>query len=306
MPTYHSQINLKTPRGFTDLSKRYALDMAKKLSLSDFRALRTVLEAEDFAYAPGPRERPVRDLIEKSAWDHIQTLPETVSIFTSNDHGKELRLMSDLWGSWVEVVPIEKGGVVKHACLIATDEFQASTFNALHGYYRVAADCLRSVIEQMTIAVEYQLRHSDKQAVELLSGEELPRFGAACDSLQSRFSKTRLRNIFQQDDGKRAPGWIRGLHDALSNYTHSRQGFDAMGLWQGSNGPIYVKSAFKWVVKMWLFTYASCVILLRITDPSTPQVGDIFSNEVLREITVVGKAAEFLWREAGTLISDPT
>lgn len=269
--------------------------MAKKLPLNDFRAVRTVLEADDFAYAPGPSERPVRDLVDKATWDDIQTLPETVSIFTSSDHGKELRLLSDLWGSWVEILPIEKGGVVKHACLIATDEFQASTFNALHGYYRVAADCLRSAIEQMTIAVHCQLSVGGQPGDVSIGNEDLPRFGTACDGLQARFKKTRLRGIFQQDDGKQAVGWIRGLHQALSNYTHSKPGFDAIELWEGSNGPIYVKSAFRWTAKMWLFTYASCVILLRIAGPSTPKVGGIFSNDVVASVAVLKSAVEFLW-----------
>jgi hypothetical protein len=271
--------------------------MAKKMPLNDFRAMRTVLEADDFAYAPGPRERPAKDLVDKGTWDSIQILPETVSIFTSNDHGNELRLLEELWGCWVEILPIEKGGVVKHACLIATDEFQASTFNALHGYYRVAAGCLRSVIEQMTIAVDCQLCGSEHEDRTLLDNENLPPFGAACDDLQTRYKKTRLRKIFQQDDGKQVAGWIRGLHQALSDWTHSKPGFDAIKLWEGSNGPIYVHSAFLWVVKMWLFTYASSVILLRIAKPSTPQVGNIFSNEVVANVKILGIAAEFLWEK---------
>lgn len=269
--------------------------MAKKMPFNDFRAVRTVLEADDFAHAPGPRERPVKDLVDQGTWDSIQILPETVSIFTSNDHGNELRELEELWGSWVAVLPIEKGGVVKHACLIATDEFQASTFNALHGYYRVAAACLRSAIEQMTIAVDCQLCAGGEDDHILSENTSLPAFGTACEDLQARYKKTRLRKIFQQDDGKQAAGWIRGLHEALSDWTHSKPGFDAVQLWEGSNGPIYVRSAFRWVVKMWLFTYASCVILLRIAKPSTPEIGNVFSHEEVAKVDVLESAAAFLW-----------
>ncbi|HVB98604.1 MAG TPA: hypothetical protein VNJ12_04635, partial [Candidatus Dormibacteraeota bacterium] len=95
---------------------------------SDFRAVRTVLEASDFAYAPRSPERPANDMIDKATWEHIQTLPETVSIFTSNDHGKDLSLLSDLWGWWVETLPIKhveaSKQAVHRASLTATDEFQ--------------------------------------------------------------------------------------------------------------------------------------------------------------------------------------
>ena len=70
--------------------------MPKKMSLRDFRAVRTVLEASDFAHAPGPAERPVKDLIDKAVWEDIQTLPETVAVFTSSDHGTQLSLLSEM------------------------------------------------------------------------------------------------------------------------------------------------------------------------------------------------------------------
>jgi len=154
-------------------------------------------------------------------------------------------------------------GPIHRASLVATDEFQASIFNSLHGFYRVAVDCLRSALEQMTIAADCELRNNETEMRAWLEGEEQLFFGKACDSFQGRYKTTRLRRIFQQDDGKSEAGWIRELHEALSNYSHSRPGFDALQMWKGSNGPIYMNAAFLWNVKMWLFTYAICVILLK-------------------------------------------
>lgn len=273
--------------------------MPKKLPNNDFRAVRTVLEASDFAYAPGPRERPANDLIDKATWEDIQTLPETVSIFTSNDHGKELFVLSDLWGKWVEAIPTEevppsKRGVHR-ACLVATDEFQAATFNALHGFYRIVADSLRSAVEQMTIGVELDLRGNAAETVEWLNGTQILLFGNACDSLQTRFKPTRLRRLFQQGDGRNEEGWIRAFHRALSDYSHARPGFDALHMWEGSNGPIYVNSAFVWSMKMWLFAYATCVILLKVAHPETPRIGDIFSRRFVSEEKILKNAAQFLW-----------
>ncbi|MHB8413475.1 MAG: hypothetical protein ACYDDI_16230 [Candidatus Acidiferrales bacterium] len=272
--------------------------------MSDFRAVRTVLVASDFAYAPGPPQRLTNDLIDKAAWEDIQTLPETVSVFTSNDHGKDLSLLSDLWGRWVETlqmedVPPSKQGVHR-ASLVATDEFQAATFNALHGFYRVVADSLRSAVEQMAIGVDLELRGNDAETQAWLDGKEQLFFGSACDSLQNRFKATRLRRLFQQDDGRNEKGWIRYFHRALSDYSHARPGFDALRMWEGSNGPIYVESAFLWSMRMWLFAYATCVILLKLARPEIPKIGDIFSRRFVSEVKVLKNASEFLWSETAS------
>src|SRR5260370_27921772 len=157
--------------------------MAKKMSTSDFRALRTVLEASDFAYAPGDPVRPVTDLVTESAWQSIQILAETVSIYTSNDHGKDLELLSHLWGEWILGIPADSGAV-HHASLVATDGFQAATFNSLHGFYSVAAACLRSTLEQMVIGVECDLRGDKAEEERWLEGKTALLFGRACENLQ--------------------------------------------------------------------------------------------------------------------------
>jgi hypothetical protein len=273
--------------------------MSKKMPASDFRAVRTVLEASDFAYAPGPQERPVSDLVDEATWQGIQTLPETVSVFTSNEHGRDLSLLSDLWGLWVETLPIKhvepSKQAVHRACLTATDEFQAATFNALHGFYRVVADSLRSAVEQMVIAVDLELQGNDAEIRAWLDGEQKLFFSKACEGLQNRFNAAPLRHLFQQDDGKNEEGWIRSFHGALSDYSHGRPGFDALRFWEGSNGPIYVDSAFRWSVRMWLLAYAACMILLKLVRPDLPQIGEIFSRGTVSAVKVLRRASEFLW-----------
>lgn len=274
--------------------------MAKKMPINDFRAVRTVLEASDFGLAPGPAERPVKDLIDRAAWEDIQTLPETVAVFTSNDHGKELRLLSKLWGCWVEslepgnVVPASKKAVHR-ACLVATVEFEAATFNALHGFYRVVADSLRSAVEQMTIATNVELSGKDADVKSWLDGTQQLFFGASCDSLQNRFPEARLRSLFQQEDGRSEEGWIRSFHRALSDYSHGRPTFDALEMWEGSNGPIYVESAFLWCAKMWLYAYAACVTLLKLTRPELGKTGNIFDKTPVSEDGVLCGASHLLW-----------
>ena len=275
--------------------------MSKKMATTDFRAVRTVLEASDFALAPRPPESPANDMIDNATWERIQTLPETVSIFTSNDHGRDLSLLSDLWGWWVETLPTKHVEAPKQAvyraCLTATDEFQAATFNALHGFYRVVADSLRSAVEQMTIGVNLELEGDAANIGAWLDGKQQFLFNGACVSLQKRFKANRLRLLFQQKDGKNEKGWVRSLHKELSEYSHARPGFDALHLWKGSNGPVYVNSAFQWSVRKWLLSYATCVILLKLVRPELPQVGEIFSRDAVFEEKALRRAAESLWAE---------
>jgi hypothetical protein len=75
--------------------------MPKRLPDSDFRARRIVLARRDFAYAPKP-EPPASDVISKSTWKSIVTLPDDVAVRTSNYHGSALKQLDDLWGAWVE------------------------------------------------------------------------------------------------------------------------------------------------------------------------------------------------------------
>jgi len=199
-----------------------------------------------------------------------------------------------LWAIWVNSIPND-GSVVHHAMLVATDEFQAATFNSLHGFYRVSVACLRAALEQMTIGVDCELR-ADKVEQELwLEGKGELLFGRACDTLQRQFLRTGLRQLFQQDDGKHKPGWLRALHDALSDYAHARPGFEALQLWEGSNGPIYVKSAFLWNVKMWLFTYVSCIFLVKIVGRSNTRPALILADPRIAEIVQLKSIADFLW-----------
>src|SRR5690242_229347 len=110
--------------------------MSKPLSLDDFRAVRIVLEDEDFALVEG-EEGPPTDLIDREVWNGIVTLPDDVAIRTSNHYGQPLRVLDQHWTVWVFAVDSVQEPIGE-AMLDAADEFRAATFNALHGYYRQA------------------------------------------------------------------------------------------------------------------------------------------------------------------------
>ena len=81
--------------------------MSRKLLLDDFRAVRLVLEAHDFALSPDEPDSPPEDLVDEATRRDLVTLPDTAAFFTSNDHGGELQLMSDLWAECIEHFPPE-------------------------------------------------------------------------------------------------------------------------------------------------------------------------------------------------------
>jgi len=281
--------------------------MPKQMPLDDFRAVRVVLEADDFAYAPGGPNPPPQDLIDKATWSDLVTLPDTVAFFTSNDHGAELRLMSDLWAECIDHLHVELNDECSYGLMNASDEFQGATYNALGGYYRVAAGCLRSSLESVTIATYCQARAAKSEFEEWVKGKHEIGFGEACDKLiaaqcVSALSKRLLMqcgtDLFRQQQGKKQGGWVRRLYSGLSNYSHGRPGYDAAHMWGGSNGPIYEKPAFEWTHRLWLQTFATCFVLVKLVRaamPLTPGLQRLFAEAAVREIHPLDVAVQSLW-----------
>lgn len=150
----------------------------KPLDPSDFRARRFMLEEGDFALAPAEYAGPT-NLIDEDTWKSIVALADDVSIRTSDKYGSQLQTMWEYWGMWTRVVggvqaltgePSESPTAI--AACDATDEFQAGTYNALVGYYRVAFSCLRNVLEQMTIALQLSLSNDAHDFVDWRNGED--------------------------------------------------------------------------------------------------------------------------------------
>lgn len=74
--------------------------MAKPLPLDDFRAVRIVMEPDDFVAGPDGPEPPPSNLIPEDTWHHLTTLPDDVAIRTSNHHGTLLSVLNQLVRTW--------------------------------------------------------------------------------------------------------------------------------------------------------------------------------------------------------------
>jgi hypothetical protein len=249
----------------------------KPLFASDFRAKRLMLDDSDFAIAPGKYPGPTH-LIAKATWESIVSLPDDVSIRTSDRYGPELEQMWEYCGKWVRLV----GGVqalgsdpTKSPTAIAAcdagDEFQAATYCALVGYYRVAFSCLRNVLEEVTIAVELAIGNDAQDFADWRKGEDRIRFGWAADmlpkgpgvrALEQHLKAAATDSLFDQ-----APkGIARRLFVQLSKYTHGAAGF-ADGDSRQSNGPIFLPETFLELYVAALKTYAISLHELKLAHP---------------------------------------
>lgn len=248
--------------------------MTKGLSQSDFRAVRVVLEPEDFALGGDEPDPPPSDLIAEKTWHGIMDLPDDVAIRTSDHNGKLLGEVYWLWRRWIEAV-----GEVEDALFVpmldATDDMQASFFDALHGYYRTAFSALRNVIELMTIGTCGALTRTPHYE-EWRKGTTEFKFGTACDLLSRDASLVAFNQGLRSKgheslwDAKGAGlpgGYSRRLYRNMCDFAHSRPGFTDADL-RSSNGPIYVASVFRDWYFAFLRSTSLCAVLMLLARPA--------------------------------------
>ncbi len=236
-----------------------------------------MLERRDFGLPPERYLGPT-NLIDKSTWKSIVGLPDDVSIRTSNKYGSQLEQMWGYCGMWTRLVlgvqalsddPTKSPTAI--AACDAGDEFQAATYCALVGYYRVAFSCLRNVLEQVTIASQLAMDNDARGFADWRNGEDRIRFGWAVDMLPKisdvNVLEEHLRAAINDSLFNQAPkGLARRLFIKLSKFTHGASGF-ADGDSRESNGPIFLPKTFlDWCVTA-LKTYAIAIHELRLAHP---------------------------------------
>lgn len=249
--------------------------MSRSLPTSDFRAIRIVLEPDDFALSSGEPDLPPSDLIDQNIWHGIITLPDDVSVRTSNHYGSELKTMYELWGVWLEAIG-DGEDQLSRAMVETIDEAQAIIFNTVHGYYRQAIGCLRNMLDLVALGSYCQICHKIPEFDAWLNGQEEIRFGTACDGLWqatcvqplSAHLHAKLNDSFFDPKTKSdSGGWARRLYAQLSKYTHSRPPATNAFLWS-SNGPIFVPRVFWLTFKLYCETFALCYLLVKLTRPT--------------------------------------
>jgi hypothetical protein len=247
--------------------------MTKPLELSDFRAIRIILEPDDFAVSDGQPDIAT-DLIDQETWQAIVGLPEDVSIRTSNHQGTILKALSNLNFSWVSHAIGDEQDVLYEVLLYTIDEMDAMLFNVLHGYYRQAIGCLRNILELTAFGALCQLRQDRPRFERWRRGEEI-HFGEVCTQLQGlppiqALNAALLAQVndtfLERRQGPHTGGWARRLYATLCASSHSRPSATNVGLW-ASNGPVYVPAAFDLAATLCSETLALCYILIKLARP---------------------------------------
>jgi len=279
--------------------------MAKPLPKEDFRALRIVLESDDFALSSETPDPPPRDLVTEDTWQELVQLPDDVAIRTSNDYGRILKEVSDFKNELMSVLSAVKKLVGKtgrdvedspmcHVLFVAYEDFQASIYNALTGYYRVAFSALRDVVENVTVGLHLTLLGDRAQFRSWLNGGYGAReylFGWAADKvskhkavheLESHLTAVITDDLFHQKVEPDPGGFARRLFGNLSQYAHGRPGFTHGDIW-ASNGPVFVEEYFfKWAI-CFIQVYGFCLIACRLAQPGLTSL-DSRSKLTLEEL----------------------
>jgi hypothetical protein len=261
--------------------------MTKQLSLSDFRAVRVILEPADFALGSDEPDPTPSDPISGKTWHGIMDLPDDVAIRTSDHNGKLLGEVYWLWERWLEATG-ETEDAIFVPMLDAFDDLQASFFDALHGYYRTAFSALRNAIELMTIGTSGALTNSPLYK-EWRNGSTEFKFGTACDLLSYEVSLvtfnesmrvTGHQSLWDAKRGELPGGYARRLYRDMCNFAHSRPGFTDGDL-RSSNGPIYVASVFRDWYYAYLRTTSLCSILMFLARPhgDLSAFADLFTDD---------------------------
>lgn len=279
--------------------------MSKPLPRSDFRAVRIVLETEE--YALGPRkEPPPSDLIDKKTWHDIMTLPDSVSIRTSNHQGSLLKIMNDLLTVWTEFVERDQGPLA----LFVAEELQAAIFNALYGYYRQAIGCLRNALEQVVIVTYCQVCDKSADYAHWQAGRVQISFDKACNGLarapfiqplEAHIRTTLDDSIFGQKTRTHTGGWARRMYSGLSDFLHPRPGSTNADMWK-SNGPTHASGAFVSTAEKYIRAFALCLILVKLSRHSLSLPQDtlqVFEPAGIQPMEIIHVVYQYLFLSEG-------
>lgn len=280
--------------------------MPKAMPLNDFRAVRIVLEPDDFAWGPA-EDPPPSDLIDKDTWQGLVGLPDDVLIRTTNYRGSLVKIMYDLQSSWITTVGDEIDPLY-NAILDASDEFQVTIFNAACGYYRTAIGSLRYALEHIALGTYYQVCGTPDEYSDWRAGKAKMELGPACDrliradyapTLSTHIRKDLGDGLFGQKSGSKPGGWARRLYSELSDYSHSRPGFSQADKW-ASNGPVYVPQVLGYCFDKFLETSGLCFSLVKLGRPDFVLPGEghgVFKSSRLKSLEVAQLVYQHLFNE---------
>src|SRR2546430_11067835 len=158
--------------------------MPKQMPLDDFRAVRTVLEEDDYALPSDEPEPPPSDLISEETWLHLMVLPDEAAVRTSNRYGTLLDILNELANTWPDCIgDSEHPDPIGLAMIEMINEPEASLYNMLVGYYRQAVDSLRIILDSVCVGAYCQLTAQGNLLQMWLDGNEELKFNEVATGL---------------------------------------------------------------------------------------------------------------------------
>lgn len=232
----------------------------------DFRSTRKKLSASAFAI-PGV-EIPPTDLINRRVWYQIIHLPDDVALMTTDHYGTLIASLGKAINKWstigLAVMDFDDINPFDYFSIDAHDEFDASLFNAIHGYYRSGFSALRNVIEYLSFGLTMHLKNDLGEFEKWKSKQTEVRFNESANSLISLIPDRAIsRKLFWQGAEKIYKGCVRYLYKDLCKYVHGSCGATD-GDMRKSNGPIFVKEAFEFWVILFIQTIIVSYLLFAI------------------------------------------
>ena len=244
----------------------------------NFRARRVKLSAESFLIAPEVEPEP-SDPIDEETWTGIVFLPDDVSIRTSEYHGTALRDAHELWGHWISIVldiqsitSNPRNDALQVAAMSAIDEWQASIYFALTGFYRQAIACLRPAFESLLAGAYFRAFPDAAKELKWIEGHADFRLQPSVmrRKLHEVEPYSKFGNLLSKD------GWGDRIYDALCSYQHGRVGYTTTSgetaptanvtMWM-SNGPVYEERAFALWSRLYFNTHLLCLLLVGLAEP---------------------------------------
>ncbi|MGA2074376.1 MAG: hypothetical protein ABSH52_12815 [Terriglobia bacterium] len=263
------------------LKKFFVGGDATPLRGDDFRSARLTIPARAFAYVE--KFRVSLDPVDLETWTELQAVPDDVCLQITEYHGSALKVQRELHSAWIEKIGYAKDDSLMEDTLnqVAFEveaEWQACTFEGLHGFYRQAISTLRAAMERTIFALRYQNVPFDPHFKNWLEGQELLSFQPICDQLVKMNPIVRAVNDHMIKSGlprfvwrKQRNGdpqeWVGRLYADLCHYSHCRPKHASGDLWKGP-GPVYDPEAFKLTDRFYRETSAVCWIAAKIARPS--------------------------------------
>lgn len=246
-----------------------------------FRFKRYKLPPEAFLIGP-EREPDPTDLIDAETWGNITTCPDDVSLRTSEHHGTLLRNADEFVSHWIEMVldiqslvPVPSEDALALTCLNAYDDFRASIYTLLTGFYRQSFVALRMVLEEVLAGVYFRVYPNVNEFKPWVNG--LKEGELRVKHIRDKLSNKEPYSYFETGDFKLfgKGGWVEFLYSRLCGFAHRLLYTDEegnqiptsnIGLWGGSNGPVYEPRSVRLWRAFFFDTALLCLMLVGLAE----------------------------------------